>query len=644
MKNSCDILLIDDDKGMTSSLATLLHHSGYKAATANSLHAGLEILESQHFDIVVTDYYLGDGQASEIMAYCKEFCPNTKVIVMTGSASIETAVEAIRNGAFDYVVKPFDFDLLYHSINRAAEHLQMSGEIALARERYKALIEDLHEGFMVIRDDFQPIFLNAKMAQILCSDEKSILNSNIWEYVDPASHTLLREKITMILKSPGAIYLEELVFRDRRKNPVPVEVRLTNTLGDFLGNGVMLICSEITERDELWRRLVKAERLAIMGEMVANVAHELNNKLTPILGFSEILSEADLLSREEVTRCANGINKAANGAKRIVESLLLFARQEKPAKKICNLNHTISSAVDLSRAWIGISDLSIEFHLKDEEILIKADSDQIEQAITNILKNAIEALSGHQGRIVVSSALSMDGKRAVVTIQDNGPGIPEEIQDRIFMPFFSTKSKKQGTGLGLSICHGIIKEHGGSIDLISRPGKTVFTITLPAADEKQINTAQEPPVKNPPLEFSEKKRILIVDDEPEISNLMAEVFTPSFDIELAQDGVDALEKLNQKSFDIIISDVKMPRMDGVDLYRILEDEQQKYCSRFIFTTGIASDFKTQQFLEEREIPYIQKPFKLQDLINAVYALLDSSHQGKGTDGPDSVPENQNNLH
>ncbi len=645
MNNSHTILVVDDDPGMLNSLGMLLGHAGFQVTTAPSLTDALQLLNQHYYDIVITDYYLQDGHGSEIMKFCKEFCPKTRVIVMTGNASLETAVEAIRNGAFDYVIKPFDFDLLFHSIKRALEHINILEEIALARERYRALIEDLHEGYLVLKEDFRPGFVNAKMAQILNCKINEIIEHEIWDFIDASSQKILREKLEFLDKAPGAFFLEEVIFRDCKGNTVPAEVRITNTIGDYLGKGIIMICREITERDMLWKRLVRSERLATMGEMVAGVAHELNNKLTPILGFGEILAQSHDLPQETYEKCVTGINTAATSAKKIVESLLLFSRQEKPAMLPCDLNKIVRNAVNLAESWISGSDIFLCLDLPDDPVQVKVDAHQIEQVITNIIKNAIEASSGGQGRISISTRLDPVKRQASVTIEDNGPGIPEEFLDKIFEPFFSTKSKQKGTGLGLSICHGIIKEHGGTIAVSSRPGLTRFSITLPVANAVE----EHPDEPSSQLQFDFKgktrPRLLVVDDEFEISELLTEVFSDTFETEQAANGMEALEMIRQKRFDVIISDVKMPKLGGIDFYRELEKEAEGYCSRIIFTTGIASDLKTQQFLKSRGLPFLQKPFKLKELISAVNDILNEAalKETEGSSIREPVDPN-NNIH
>ncbi len=622
------VLVVDDEKEMRDTLKLLLDHSGFHATVCPGVSEGLALLAERFFDIVVTDYYLEDGTGSDILKYCREYCPKTRVIVMTGHASLDNAVDALRNGAFDYVMKPFEFDLLYHALQRALEHISMMDEIALAKERYRALIEDMNEGYLIVKDGLIQ-YANPKMAAILNCPLKNLIKRPILDFVDFGFQEQLQTKIELLNRSPGAFFMEEVVFRDCKGNTVPVELRLANTLGEHIENGVIFICREITERDILWNRLVRAERLATMGEMMASVAHELNNKLTPILGYAEILS-ADM-NREQLERAIEAIRSASEGAKRIVNSLLLFSRREKPTKIDCNINDIIENSCNLVSTYIsGGMSIRIEKRLEPSIPYVMADPHQIEQVVTNVMKNAVDALSENGGKISVCTESRDD--HVIIRITDDGPGISQDIIRKIFDPFFSTKSQKDGTGLGLSICHGIIKEHGGDIKVNSRPGMTEFIIKLPAYAAKsgiEIVTEDNNVVK---LDLARKPWVMVVDDEYEISELLIEVFSQKFHTLKALNGREALEKLRRQKVDLIISDLKMPEMNGMELYERLLVEFPEYEKKVVFTTGIVSDIETINFLRKYNLPYLKKPFKMKELFEVVNSVLEGQEKKTNVNG------------
>lgn len=614
---AASVLVIDDEKEMRNSLNVLLIHSGFSTVAASSVEDGLDALGRNFFDVVVTDYFLPDGTGSDIMKYCREYCPKTRVIVMTGHASVETAVEALRQGAFDYVIKPFDFDLLFHAIQRALEHISMMDEIALAKERYRALIEDMNEGYLIVRDGHVH-YANAKMADILNCRLDELVQMPFLNLVYYNYQQVLKEKIETLEKSPGAFFLEEVVFRDCKGNTVPAELRITNAIGEHVDNAVILICREITERDVLWNRLVRAERLATIGRMMASVAHELNNKLTPILGYSEILNAE--LTRQQVEKGMQGIRTAALSAQRIVNSLLLFSRREKPAKIRCDVNDVIRNSSAMMGVCIGGSGLEIIFDLNDSVPPVMADPHQIEQVFTNILKNSVDALENQGGYIRVKT--DFDNANVHIMVTDNGRGIPDDILKHIFDPFFSTKQEKNGTGLGLSICHGIMKEHGGDIKVRSEGGETTVHLRLPTMEahgEAFIPWRESGDVVN--MEFQKRPWVLVVDDEYEISELLLEVLAEKFQAIRASNGMEALDRIKRHDFDVIVSDLKMPQLNGMEMYYKLLEEFPEYKDKIVFTTGIVSDLETQEFLKRYNLPYLRKPFKMGELLSAVNQVI-----------------------
>ena len=615
--NLGSILIIDDEKQMRETLKMLLDYSGFTTTTSKSVEEGLRELKENYFDVVVTDFYLPDGSGTDIMKYCREFCPKTRVIVMTGHASVENAVEALRHGAFDYVIKPFEFDLLYHSLQRALEHITMMDEIALAKERYRALIEDMNEGYLIIKDGVIH-YANQKMASILNCSVKELIKRPVLDFVDFTYQQELEGKIQNLSKNPGAFFVEEIVLRDCKGNTVPVELRLANTLGEHISNGVILICRDITERDVLWNRLIRAERLATLGEMIASIAHELNNKLTPIVGYAELLSSD--LPKDQLERAIESIKNASNGAKRIVNSLLLFSRREKPSKIKCNVNKIIEHSCNLVSTCLSGTKIKIIKKLDLNDPYIMADPHQIEQVITNILKNAIDVLCPSKGQIIIESL--SNSENVSIKITDNGPGIPPEIRKKIFDPFFTTKEKRNGTGLGLSICHGIIKEHGGDIHVESEPHKTSFSIKVPKITEKQLSSTNNQTQNVFHLNFAQKPKVLVVDDELEVSQLLLEIFSKNFDAIRASNGLEALKRLSKESVDIIISDLKMPELSGIELYERLLKEFPQYKDKIIFTTGLVSDSETINFFKKYQLPYLKKPFKMKELFSVVNSILE----------------------
>jgi signal transduction histidine kinase len=371
-------------------------------------------------------------------------------------------------------------------------------------------------------------------------------------------------------------------------------------------------------------QLIQSEKLSAVGEFVAGVAHELNNPLAAVMGFAEILRDADADSK--YSRQLDLIYKAAQRCHKIVQSLLSFARRHQPERKPARVNELVEAVLDIIAYSLRTGNIEIITALDKNLPMIMADGHQIQQVLLNIINNARQAIEAHQtgGKIRISSNSTEMSIR--ITIQDSGPGITSENLRRIFDPFFTTKEVGKGTGLGLSLCYGIIKEHGGNIYAESPPGEgAVFIIELPAV--RDVNPAAIPNVpvaeKLNPRE-GEGKRVLVIDDEAAILQLVAESLRRTgFQVDTADDGRIALQRLKDDKYDVTLCDWKMPGLNGQDVYEQLQTFNPDLCKRMIFITGDVINERMRKFLESQERPCLSKPFVIGDLRAVIRTVLKS---------------------
>ncbi|MGA9777879.1 MAG: ATP-binding protein [Verrucomicrobiia bacterium] len=370
-------------------------------------------------------------------------------------------------------------------------------------------------------------------------------------------------------------------------------------------------------------QLVQSEKLSAIGKFVAGVAHELNNPLTAVVGFSEILKRGT--EDEKNRRYSDTILKAALRCKRIVQSLLSFARREQPERKLVSINTLIEMALEIVGYSLRTSNIEVVTQLEPKLPLVLVDTSQIQQVLLNVINNAQEAIEagGQPGRIQIVSETRTPNVR--ITIQDNGPGIPREHLRRLFDPFFTTKEVGKGTGLGLSLCYGYIKEHGGTITPSSQLGKgATFTIELPIAEKAEAiaEIAELPEVEKPDAHEGQGKRVLVIDDEKPILNLLHDDFVlRGYEVELAENGKTALNKLEKNHFDLAFCDWKMPGLNGQQVYEQLRRTNPQFCQRIIFITGDVVNAQMRQFLETEKRPCLAKPFTLSELHTTVEAVL-----------------------
>ncbi|HXT12729.1 MAG TPA: hybrid sensor histidine kinase/response regulator [Candidatus Angelobacter sp.] len=376
-------------------------------------------------------------------------------------------------------------------------------------------------------------------------------------------------------------------------------------------------------------QLIQSEKLSGIGEFIAGVAHELNNPLTSVMGFSELLQKNGCDPKHK--RYLEMIHKSSQRCHKIVQSLLGFARRSAPERKAVSLNVLVEGAVEILQYQLRTSNVEIISQLDPELPQTLADPHQVQQVLINLINNARQAIEAHQpkGWIKITSARHEDMVR--VTIQDNGPGIPEQNLSKIFDPFFTTKEVGKGTGLGLSLCYGIIKDHGGTITPRSRPGEGAsFTIELPVTDQPAEAIDNPPEHESDVADGKEGagKRVLVIDDEEPILQMVREALTPrGYEVDIAADGATGLQRMSEKEYDVALCDWKMPGLTGQQVYERVRAVNPALSSRMIFITGDVVNERTQKFLEQQNKICLAKPFTISEFRAAIKQVLatESSH-------------------
>jgi two-component system, NtrC family, sensor kinase len=370
-------------------------------------------------------------------------------------------------------------------------------------------------------------------------------------------------------------------------------------------------------------QLIQSEKLSAVGEFVAGVAHELNNPLAAVVGFSEMLKDNEVDTKNR--RYLDMIYKSAQRCQKIVQSLLSFARRHQSERKAMSVNGMIEAVLEMINYQLRTSNIEVVTQLDPSLPVVLADGHQIQQVLLNVINNARQAMESRQSGGQIKIVTEIFGEHVRIVIRDNGPGIPAENLLRIFDPFFTTKQVGQGTGLGLSLCYGIIKEHGGNITPSSRPGEgTTFTIELPlfhlAGDAAEAGHATE----HMSLDASEGvgKKILVIDDEEAILQLLREKLTRSgYSVDTVSDGENALHQLQKNNYDVMFCDWKMPGLNGRQIYERLWAANPDRCRRIVFFSGDVVNEPMRRFLESERRPCLAKPFALEAIHAAIKTVL-----------------------
>jgi len=366
-------------------------------------------------------------------------------------------------------------------------------------------------------------------------------------------------------------------------------------------------------------QLIQADKLSALGRMIAGVAHEINNPLPTIMGYAQLLQGEEV--SDQVRRDLERISEAAKRSQRTVQNLLAFARASKPQRDYLDINQVIEETLALRSYQLKVDNIEVVKRLEGNLPWTMADRYQLQQVFLNLINNAQQAMAEQGGgRLAVRSELRT-GDTIRVTVSDTGPGIPEEIMPRLFEPFFTTKEVGKGTGLGLSVSYGIVSEHRGRIWAESEEGKGAnFIVELPV--QREAKPVAEPIVEVEKEGGPEGKLVLIIDDEKDIVALLARVLREEgHRVSAALDGQEALKRVAEEDYDLIISDVKMPTLDGRKLYKHLKETNPELVEDIVFITGDTASADTKAFLEEIGNPRLEKPFDIEKLRGAIREAL-----------------------
>jgi nitrogen-specific signal transduction histidine kinase/CheY-like chemotaxis protein len=398
-------------------------------------------------------------------------------------------------------------------------------------------------------------------------------------------------------------------------------VLIVTAVGTGEPGAAVLLFEDQTDKRRLQDQLLQSEKMSAIGQLIAGVAHDLNNPLASVVGFADLLGEAEDVP-ERLEEPLAVIRQEAERASGIVRNLLSFARRQEGERQLQSIRPILESTILLLKNQLMAQHVELTFTAEPGLPEVEVHANQIKQVFVNIINNAAQAIRGANvsgGRITVLAKCWLDG--VAVSIADNGPGMPESVAQHVFEPFFSTKGEGEGTGLGLSICQGIVKEHGGSITVDAGLGTGAsFTVELPGAAAARLATATDlvadahMPADAVPAGATERLRVLVVDDEPHILHYMqATLESWGHIVVLASDGSQALKRALTQPFDLIICDLRMPRLGGREMYQTLAQMHPAVAGRMVFATGDTVRGDTLQFLERLGRPFLQKPFKLDEL-------------------------------
>jgi two-component system cell cycle sensor histidine kinase/response regulator CckA len=495
---------------------------------------------------------------------------------------------------------------------------------ALAR-LFEAVHEGVYIGILSPSGDFT-VAANTHLKVMLGFpgelDESELRPLTSERFFDPLARQALIDRLAVDGSVAG--YL----LRLRRADATPIWVELTARAEPDAGDGLRVeaLLRDVSERKkiedegrDIYHQLLQAEKMAALGQTISGVAHELNNPLATILSWSERLAQKSALD-PTVRRALDIIHGESERAARIVRNLLTFARKRQTTRAMVDVNRVLRETLTLRAYEQRVTNIGVIDALAAGLPMIFADAHQLQQVLLNLVINAEQAMLSASGRgtLVVRSWFDADHETVTLEINDDGPGVPVEVQPKVFDPFFTTKEVGQGTGLGLTVAYAIVQEHGGRIRLESSPQRGAsFFVELPVTGAKI-----QPLQPAAPVTSVAGASVLVVEDEAPLAAAVIDALRDAgYVVDRAADGEEALSKVGASAFDAVVCDLKMPRLDGKSFYRSLAATSPALAQRVIFVTGDVAGTDAEQFLEQSGCRWLAKPFRLAELLRTVKEVV-----------------------
>lgn len=492
------VLIIDDETSIRNMMAMNLKVDGYEVLTAENGAKGLELFSKERPDVVLLDVRMPDVDGIEVLEKITSFNSDTEVIIITGHGDMEMAIDCLRREASNFLTKPIDGDLLSIALKRALEKIGLKRKVrkytagleTLVREANQQLekayqfrenlIENSPDAIVSVRKGGEIVIFNSAAEHMLGYKKEDVIKKlNITAIYPPGvAKEVMRDLRSDEFGGKGRVDKREMTVLHRDGHEIPVYLSASILYQQGQESGSVGIFTDISEKKDLEKQLLRSEKLSSLGKLAAGIAHEINQPLTGVLTFTSLL----LKKHKDDESTANDLQVILRETKRIrgiVQGILEFARESPMQKVETDIEQVIENTlqiVERQEKFLGI-DIVKNYGQGLPKVVV--DVNLLEQVFMNLFLNAAEAMEG-SGRLTVETSQERDQAR--IDVSDNGCGMPQEVTERIFDPFFTTKDSSEGAGmgLGLAVSYGIINNHGGSITVRSREGEgTTFTILLP---------------------------------------------------------------------------------------------------------------------------------------------------------------------
>ena len=650
------ILLVDDEEIILGSLQKDFQQENFVVTTAGSGEEAVGKLQENHFDAVITNLVMDGIGGLEVLQEAKKSYPDISVIILTGQGALSSAIDALRMGADDYLLKPCAFDELLVRLSKIFDQKLLRQQLNNAKEESlhnKAALSESEEDLRIMTDfaydweywvdpegnykymspsceritgyNIDEFKSRARLVEDICDPEDRAKLSHHLQQESSQRHYVHKIDFRIITKQGKIIWLNHIC------QPVYSED------GHYLGRRASN--RDITNRKNMEEELIKAKKLQATATLAGGIAHDYNNLLTAILGNIDL---AKIVIDQDSAACEylNNAEQASFRARDLTQKFITFSSGGAPIKQVATIDKALQGAMDLA---LSGSNVKYEFSAPEDSWSVEVDLGQLNQAITNIITNSREAMPDggtihvkveHLESLVYETEAGLDlpeNKYLKISFQDEGAGISEEDLVNILDPYFSTKERgtQKGMGLGLTIVHSIIKKHNGDICIHSSPGQgTTVIMYLPAAVQQgEQGTAIR---EGRPIEGTsrptKRHKILIMDDEDIVRDVVGDMLSHlGYEVLCAKDGEEAIEiyKNAQDSpapVDLVILDLTIPAgMGGKEAVRGIH--QINSAARAIVSSGYSNDPIMENYQEYGFCAAIVKPYQIKGLNKVVSRFL-----------------------
>jgi PAS domain S-box-containing protein len=652
-KNAPDrakILIVDDEPRMCESLRLLLDNQGYEISTANSGQHALQLLSEEGFDLALLDMVMPDMNGHDLMDQINTNSPATMIVAITGHASLDSAVGALRRGAYDYLRKPFEYEELLKTVQNALKQKKLESEkdiitdkLELSEERYRYLVQNSPDIIYTLDEYGNFTFISNAVVRLLGYSHEQLIGKHfstiIHEEDLEKARWFFNERRTGERASSGVeLRLKAAQGGSERVKPyelkhLTVEIKSTGIYDrptvakDKRYLGTHGVARDTSDRKRLEAQLQHAQKMEAIGTLAGGIAHDFNNMLMGIQGYTSLML-LDIDPRHAHHEKLKSIEQYVQSGAELTKQLLGFARGGKYDVKTTDINELTLKTSQM----FGRTKKEIVIHDKFAPDLwpVECDQGQIEQVLINLYVNAWQAMPGGGDLYIETQNAQLEdhmvkglnlpcGRYVRITVTDSGVGMDEKTQLRIFEPFFTTKKMGRGNGLGLASAYGIVKNHNGMIDVQSKKGEgTTFSIYLPAST-KEIQEEEQTDgeiLKGP-------ETVLLVDDEDMIIEVGSEILKAlGYRVYAARGGKEAEElyAAHKNDIDIVILDMIMPGIGGGETYDALKRIKPEV--KVLLSSGYSIRGEAGEILKRGCDGFIQKPFNIKTLSQKLREILD----------------------